>query len=118
MPECTVNLSEAVVYLSLAPKSNALDAGYMKARGDAQSMMAEPVPLHIRNGVTKLMREAGYGKGYQYAHDYEDKLTPMSCLPDSLAGRVYYDPTTQGLESKFKERLDMIKAWKEKHKDD
>ena len=118
MPECTVNLSEAVVYLSLAPKSNALDAGYMKARGDAQSMMAEPVPLHIRNGVTKLMREAGYGKGYQYAHDYEDKLTPMSCLPDSLAGRVYYDPTTQGLESKFKERLDMIKAWKEKHKND
>ncbi len=118
MPECTVNLSEAVVYLSLAPKSNALDAGYMKARGDAQTMMAEPVPLHIRNGVTKLMREAGYGKGYQYAHDYEDKLTPMSCLPDSLAGRVYYDPTTQGLESKFKERLDMIKAWKEKHKND
>lgn len=118
MPECTVNLSEAVVYLSLAPKSNALDAGYMKARADAQSKMAEPVPLHIRNGVTKLMRDAGYGRGYQYAHDYEDKLTPMSCLPDSLAGRVYYDPTTQGLESKFKERLDMIKAWKEKHKDD
>lgn len=118
MPECTVNLSEAVVYLSLAPKSNALDAGYMKARGDAQSKMAEPVPLHIRNGVTKLMREAGYGEGYQYAHDYEDKLTPMSCLPDSLAGRVYYDPTTQGLESKFKERLDMIKAWKEKHRND
>ncbi|MBR3147478.1 MAG: replication-associated recombination protein A [Eubacterium sp.] len=118
MPECTVNLSEAVVYLSLAPKSNALDAGYMKARADAQSKMAEPVPLHIRNGVTKLMRDVGYGRGYQYAHDYEDKLTPMSCLPDSLAGRVYYDPTTQGLESKFKERLDMIKAWKEKHKDD
>jgi putative ATPase len=64
------------------------------------------------------MKEAGYGKGYQYAHDYEDKLTPMSCLPDSLEGRVYYDPTTQGLESKFKERLENIKAWKEKHRND
>lgn len=118
MPECTVHLTEAVVYLSLAPKSNACDVAYMNAKHDAISKMAEPVPLHIRNGVTKLMKEAGYGAGYQYAHDYEDKLTPMSCLPDSLAGKSYYEPTTQGTEAKFKERLEQIKAWKERHKDD
>ena len=118
MPECSVNLTEAVVYLSLAPKSNACDVAYMNAKHDAISKMAEPVPLHIRNGVTKLMKEVGYGDGYKYAHDYEDKLTPMTCLPDSLAGRTYYEPTTQGVEAKFKERLEQIKAWKERHKDD
>ena len=118
MPECSVHLTEAVVYLSLAPKSNACDVAYMNAKHDAAAKMAEPVPLHIRNGVTKLMKEVGYGAGYQYAHDYEDKLTPMSCLPDSLAGRTYYEPTTQGTEAKFKERLEQIKAWKERHKTD
>ena len=116
MPECSVHLTQAVVYLSLAPKSNALDVAYMRAKKDAVDRMAEPVPLHIRNGVTKLMKEVGYGKGYKYAHDYEDKLTSMSCLPDSLIGRTYYEPTTQGLEGRFKERLEQIKEWKEKHK--
>ena len=115
MPECAVHLTQAVVYLSLAPKSNALDVAYMRARTDALTQLSEPVPLHIRNGVTKLMRDVGYGKGYQYAHDTEDKLTDMRCLPDSLLGRVYYDPTEQGLEGRFKERLLQIKAWKEAH---
>ena len=115
MPECSVHLTQAVVYLSLAPKSNALDVAYMRARTDALNQLAEPVPLHIRNGVTKLMKELGYGKGYQYAHDTVDKLTDMRCLPDSLLGRTYYEPTEQGLESRFKERLEQIKAWKKAH---
>lgn len=115
MPECTVHLTEAVVYLSLAPKSNALDVAYMEARRDALTQLSEPVPLHIRNGVTKLMREVGYGKGYQYAHDYEDKLTDMRCLPDSLIGKTYYHPTTQGVEGRFKDRLEQIKQWKKDH---
>ncbi|MBQ6077482.1 MAG: replication-associated recombination protein A [Clostridia bacterium] len=115
MPECAVHLTQAVVYLSIAPKSNALDVAYMRAREDAQQMLAEPVPLHIRNGVTKLMKELGYGKGYQYAHDYAEKITDMRCLPDSLLGKVYYEPTEQGLEGRFKERLEQIKAWKAEH---
>ena len=115
MPECSVHLTEAVVYLSLAPKSNALYMAYEHAKRDAISQLAEPVPLHIRNAVTKLMKEVGYGKGYQYAHDTEDKLTDMRCLPDSLLGTVYYEPTEQGLEGRFKERLAQIKAWKAAH---
>lgn len=116
MPECTVHLTEIVVYLSLAPKSNALYMAYGQAKKDALSQLAEPVPLHIRNGVTNLMKEMGYGKGYQYAHDTEDKLTGMSCLPESLTGKSYYHPTSQGLESRFKERLEQINEWKEKHR--
>ena len=115
MPECSVHLTQAVVYLSLAPKSNALDVAYMRAKNDAITQLAEPVPLHIRNAPTKLMKDLGYGKGYQYAHDYADKLTDMRCLPDSLLGTVYYEPTDQGLESRFKERLEQIKAWKAAH---
>ncbi len=115
MPECSVHLTQAVIYLSIAPKSNSADRAYMAARSDAYKYFAEPVPLHIRNGVTKLMRDEGYGKGYEYAHDTEDKLTTMSCLPDSLAGRTYYEPTEQGLEVRFKERLEQIKAWKKEH---
>ncbi len=112
MPECSVHLTQAVVYLSLAPKSNALYMAYETAKRDAITQLAEPVPLHIRNAPTRLMKELGYGKGYQYAHDTADKLTDMRCLPDSLLGRVYYEPTEQGLESRFKERLEQIKAWK------
>ena len=112
MPECSVHLTQAVVYLSLAPKSNALYMAYERAKRDAVSQLAEPVPLHIRNAVTKLMKDVGYGKGYQYAHDTQEKLTDMRCLPDSLLGTVYYEPTEQGLESRFKERLEQIKAWK------
>ena len=116
MPECSVNLTQAVVYLSLMPKSNALYMAYESAKQDAMKMLAEPVPLNIRNGVTKLMRDVGYGKGYQYAHDTEDKLTDMQCLPDSLLGKRYYNPTTQGLETKFKDRLEQILEWRKEHK--
>ena len=116
MPECTVHLTEAVVYMSLAPKSNAMDTAYHLAAEDARQHLAEPVPLVIRNAPTKLMRELNYGKGYQYAHDTKDKLTNMQCLPDSLKDRTYYYPTEQGLESKYKERLKQIKEWKKAHK--
>ncbi len=116
MPECTVHLAQAVVYMSLAPKSNALDAAYGRARRDALEQLAEPVPLVIRNAPTRLMKELDYGKGYQYAHDTEDKLTNMQCLPDSLLGREYYRPTEQGLEARFKTRLEQIKDWKKQHK--
>ena len=112
MPECTVNLTQAVVYLSVAPKSNALYRAYESAKKDALHMLAEPVPLVIRNAPTRLMKELHYGEGYQYAHDTEEKLTDMQCLPDSLLGRQYYEPTAQGLEGRVKERLEKIRAWK------
>lgn len=115
MPECSVHLTQAVVYLSLAPKSNALYAAYETAKKDALSQLAEPVPLVIRNAPTRLMKELDYGKGYQYAHDTADKLTNMQCLPDSLLGREYYRPTEQGLEAKYKTRLQQIKDWKKDH---
>ncbi len=116
MPECTVHLTQAVVYMSLAPKSNALYKAYEHAKTDALQQLAEPVPLVIRNAPTRLMKELDYGKGYQYAHDAADKLTTLQCLPDSLAGRSYYDPTEEGLEAKYKARLETIKAWKEEHR--
>lgn len=112
MPECTVHLTEAVIYMSMAPKSNAMDVAYMLARKDAKEHIAEPVPLQIRNAPTKLMKELNYGKGYKYAHDYEEKITDMQCLPDSLKGREYYKPTEQGLETKYKTKLQQIKDWK------
>ena len=115
MPECSVHLTEAVVYVSLAPKSNAMDAAYMAAREDAQKMLAEPVPLVIRNAPTRLMQELEYGKGYQYAHDTEEKLTNMQCLPDSLQGREYYQPAGMGEEARLKKRLEEIKEWKRRH---
>ena len=116
MPECSVHLTQAVVYLSLAPKSNALDVAYMNAKRDALTMLAEPVPLVIRNAPTKLMKELDYGKGYQYAHDLEDKIADMQCLPDSLEGREYYVPTEEGLEGRFKARLEQIKEWRKEHR--
>ena len=115
MPECSVHLTQAVVYMSVAPKSNALYMAYEHAKRDAAKMLAEPVPLVIRNAPTKLMQELNYGKGYQYAHDTADKLTNMQCLPDSLLGTTYYNPTTQGLEARVKARLDEIKRWKKQH---
>ena len=118
MPECTVHLTEAVVYMSLAPKSNALYTAYGSAKRDAVNMLAEPVPLVIRNAPTKLMKELEYGKGYQYAHDTEDKLTEMHCLPDSQLGREYYRPTEEGVEARFKARLQEIKDRKAKAKTD
>ena len=115
MPECSVHLTEAVVYMSLAPKSNALYMAYEAAKKDALTMLAEPVPLVIRNAPTRLMKELDYGKGYIYAHDTEEKLSSMQCLPDSLAGKTYYRPTEEGREAAFKERLEEIKAWKKSH---
>ena len=116
MPECNVHLTEAVIYMSLAPKSNACDVAYMLAKKDAQNTVAEPVPLIIRNAPTKLMKDLTYGKGYQFAHDTKEKLTTMECLPPSLKGKEYYKPGNKGNEIKFKERLEKIKAWKIAHK--
>lgn len=112
MPECDVNLAHAVVYLSMAPKSNALYGACEESKHDIRTMRTEPVPLQICNAPTKLMEDLDYGKGYEYAHDYENKLTKMQCLPDSLKGREYYKPTSQGAEKAVKERLEGIKAWK------
>lgn len=118
MPECTVHLTHAAVYLSVAPKSNALYVAYSEAAEDAQKMLAEPVPLQIRNAPTKLMKDLHYGEGYQYAHDTEEKLTAMQCLPDSLEGKKYYRPTTQGSEAKVKARLEQIEQWKAKAREE
>ena len=115
MPECSVHLTEAVVYMSLAPKSNALYRAYEQAKADALKHLAEPVPLVIRNAPTGLMEELGYGRGYQYAHDTKDKLTTIQCLPDSLLGKEYYQPTEQGQEAAWKERLERIKNWRREH---
>lgn len=115
MPECSVHLTQAVVYMSMAPKSNSMEIAYLKAKQDAQNNFAEPVPLQIRNAPTKLMKDLNYGKGYIYAHDTEEKLSSMQCLPDSLVGREYYIPTEQGLEAKYKTKLEQIKAWKKEH---
>ena len=116
MPECSVHLTHDVVYMSLAPKSNALYLAYGDAAEDARSMLAEPVPMQIRNAPTGLMKELGYGDGYIYAHDTEDKLSAMQCLPDSLEGRRYYKPTTQGQEARVKERLEQIEEWKKRNR--
>ncbi len=116
MPECNVNLTQAVVYLTLAPKSNALYMAYEKAKKDALEQLAEPVPLQIRNAPTALMKELHYGEGYQYAHDTEDKLTTMSCLPDSLEGKKYYVPTTQGSEARVRARMEQIEQWQRLHR--
>ena len=116
VPECNVHLTEAVIYMSLAPKSNSCYVAYGKASSDAKKMLSEPVPLNIRNAPTKLMKELHYGEGYKYAHDTEEKLTTMNCLPDSLLDKTYYNPTTQGNEHRFKERLEAIKKWKNEHK--
>jgi len=113
-PEGNLALAQAAVYLSLAPKSNALYTGYGEVREDLQRTIAEPVPLHLRNAVTGLMGNLGYGKGYQYAHDVEEKVTDMTCLPESLAGRTYYKPTDQGFEARIRQRMEEIRRIKTK----
>lgn len=112
MPECSVNLTQVVTYLSLAPKSNAMEVGYDLAASDAKTMLDEPVPMNIRNAPTSLMKDLGYGNGYVYAHDTKEKMAAMQCLPDSLKDKEYYRPGTQGLEAKYGERLKAIKDWK------
>lgn len=114
MPECDVHLTHAVIYLSLSPKSNALYRACESCKADVRTKRDEPVPLVLRNAPTKLMKELDYGKGYQYAHDTEEKLTHMQCMPDSMKGREYYFPTEEGKEKAYKERLAAIKEWKEK----
>ena len=108
VPEGNLALAQAAVYLSLAPKSNALYTAYGQVLDDLQQSEAEPVPLHLRNAVTGLMKNVGYGKGYQYAHDAQEKVTNMPCLPANLAGRTYYQPTEQGFEQRLRQRLDEI----------
>jgi putative ATPase len=108
-PEGDLALAEAVAYLSIAPKSNALYTAYSEVLRDVEQSGNEPVPLAIRNAPTPLMKKLGYGKDYQYAHDYEEKVADMQCLPDRLRERVYYHPTEQGVEKRIRERLEEIK---------
>ena len=112
MPECDVHLTHAVTYLSMAPKSNALYQACEQCKKDVKDRRTEHVPLWLRNAPTKLMKEMDYGVGYQYAHDTEEKLTRMECLPESLKGREYYKPGVQGAEKQVKERLEAVKKWK------
>lgn len=115
MPECNVNLAHTVIYLSMASKSNSAYAGYEHCKEDALHTLAEPVPLVIRNAPTGLMKELHYGEGYQYAHQTEDKIAAMQCMPDSLKDRRYYVPTEEGNEKAAKKRLEEVKAWREAH---
>jgi putative ATPase len=113
MPEGNLALAQAVVYLCVAPKSNALYIAYGAVLQDVEQTAAEPVPLHLRNAPTSLMKGLGYGKDYQYAHDAEEKVADMQCLPDSLRDRLYYHPTNEGVEKRIRERLDEIKRIKQ-----
>jgi len=112
MPEGNLALAEAAVYLALAPKSNALYTGYGEVLQDVARTRAEPVPLHLRNPVTGLMSHFCYAKGYKYAHNAPERLTRMTCLPESLKDRHYYHPTAEGFEKKLAERMEAIERWK------
>ena len=116
MPECSVHLTHAVTYLSLAPKSNALYRAYERAKDDAQKTMKEPVPLQIRNAVTKLMKELDYGKGYRYAHDEENAITDMVCLPECIQDHVYYEPSAYGSEEKVQRRMRQLEELRHRRK--
>jgi len=109
MPEGNLALAQAVVYLALAPKSNALYTAYSSVQQDVERTAAEPVPLHLRNAPTGLMKGLGYGSGYQYAHDVAEKVTDMQCLPDNLRDRIYYQPTNEGVEKRIRERIEEIR---------
>ena len=111
-PEGNLALAQAAVYLSLAPKSNALYTAYGDVLEDVHKTEADPVPLHLRNAVTGLMKNIGYAQGYKYAHNFEDKVTDMTCLPDNLSARIYYKPTDQGFESRLRSRLEDIRKLK------
>jgi putative ATPase len=114
MPEGNLALAQAVVYLSAAPKSNALYTAYSEVQHDVEQTAAEPVPLHLRNAPTGLMKGMGYGQGYKYAHDLENKVADMQCLPDNLRDRVYYQPTNEGIEKRIRERLEEIRKKRSK----
>jgi putative ATPase len=112
LPECKLALAQAAIYLSVAPKSNALYTAYASVASDVQKTFNEPPPMHIRNAPTDLMKDLGYGQGYQYAHDLKEKVADMECLPESLRGRQYYHPTDQGMERRIREILVEIKQRK------
>jgi putative ATPase len=112
-PEGDLALAEAAVFLALAPKSNALYTGYGEVLADIEATRQEPVPLHLRNAPTKLMKELDYGKGYQYAHDEEGRVADMDCLPESLHGRSWYHPTQEGREKLLAQRMDEIRRIRE-----
>ena len=114
MPEGGLALAHAAVYLAIAPKSNALYKAYGAVKRDVEETAADPVPLHLRNAPTRLMKELGYGEGYKYAHDFDEKVTDMECLPENLKGRKWYFPTEEGVEKRIRERLAGLKAKKEK----
>ena len=117
MPEGNLALAQAVVYLSVAPKSNALYTAYGDVQQDVERTAAESVPLHLRNAPTKLMKGLGYGQGYQYAHDKDSKVADMQCLPNNLRDRVYYRPTNEGIEKRIRERMEETKRQRS-HADD
>ncbi|BFJ85368.1 replication-associated recombination protein A [Ruthenibacterium sp. CLA-JM-H11] len=115
MPECSLALTQAVIYLSLAPRSNAVYKAYEHAKADALKMLDEPVPLIIRNAPTRLMKELSYGEGYVYAHDTAEKVAAFDCLPENLRGTRYYEPTEAGSEARAKQKLEAVRAWREAH---
>jgi putative ATPase len=116
MPEGNTALAQAALYLATAPKSNAVYRAYSAAADDAQHDAAEPVPLHLRNAPTKLMKDLDYSKGYRYAHDEADAIADMSCLPPALEGRKYYQPPERGFEKEIKRRLDGWEAIKKRRR--
>ncbi len=116
MPEGALALAQAVTFMSLSPKSNALYVGYQKTRREVERGHNPPVPMHLRNAPTKLMKGLGYGHGYQYAHDQAEGLTAMSCLPDSLRDTSYYEPGKRGFEMELAERMQKIKRWQERRR--
>jgi putative ATPase len=118
MPECRYALAETVAYLALAPRSNSIAVAIDAALSDVRNSPAEPVPMHIRNAPTKLMKNLGYGKGYEYAEGTEEKITRMQCLPDALRDRRYYEPGDRGNEVYYRKRLDAIRDWRAGKRDD
>jgi len=114
LPEGGLALAHAAVYLAIAPKSNSLYMAYGAVKRDVEETAADPVPLHLRNAPTRLMKELGYGEGYKYAHDFDEKVTDMECLPENLKGKQWYFPTEEGVEKRIRERLAAVKAKKER----
>ena len=118
MPEANTALAQCVIYLAAAPKSNAVYVAYGRAARDATQDVASPVPLHLRNAPTKLMKDTGYGEGYRYAHDEADGVARMSCLPEHLEGRRYYEPTDRGIEARIKDALERARALRQRQDTD
>ncbi|HWZ13065.1 MAG TPA: hypothetical protein VNX22_08005, partial [Acidobacteriaceae bacterium] len=116
-PEGDLALAQAVVYLALAPKSNAVYTAYNAVQSDIEATRAEPVPLHLRNAPTRLMKELDYGKDYRYAHDEEGRVSDMDCLPQSLLGRRYYEPTDEGREKALRARMEEIRRIRSNKRD-